>query len=186
MGVAQLVERCVVVADVAGSSPVTHPVLWRDRTRSPVAPPVVTPGAPDPLVPFIRSGNGQRGPTRGISDALLGMRNGIACVLILIWAPLTVLTRRHSVSSTPSRLFTSAKSLWCSTSVSAIASTFSRPPCAPMLWCSPTSWIKRPGPAMEGNHAVSVARQASSTKATRWSDPALLSADPRALPGEAT
>ena len=25
VGVAQLVERCVVVADVAGSSPVTHP-----------------------------------------------------------------------------------------------------------------------------------------------------------------
>ena len=26
VGVAQLAERCVVVADVAGSSPVTHPI----------------------------------------------------------------------------------------------------------------------------------------------------------------
>jgi hypothetical protein len=26
VGVAQLVERCVVVADAAGSSPVTHPL----------------------------------------------------------------------------------------------------------------------------------------------------------------
>ena len=27
VGVAQLAERCVVVADVAGSSPVTHPIF---------------------------------------------------------------------------------------------------------------------------------------------------------------
>ena len=29
VGVAQLAERCVVVADVAGSSPVTHPIVSR-------------------------------------------------------------------------------------------------------------------------------------------------------------
>ena len=29
VGVAQLAERCVVVADVAGSSPVTHPIVPR-------------------------------------------------------------------------------------------------------------------------------------------------------------
>ena len=39
VGVAQLVERCVVVADVAGSSPVTHPI---DGACHPKA------GGPDP------------------------------------------------------------------------------------------------------------------------------------------
>src|SRR4051794_41015759 len=34
VGVAQLVERCVVVADVAGSSPVTHPNDERPSTRA--------------------------------------------------------------------------------------------------------------------------------------------------------
>jgi hypothetical protein len=38
VGVAQLAERCVVVADVAGSSPVTHPIFCEgnDCSTSPV------------------------------------------------------------------------------------------------------------------------------------------------------
>ena len=48
MGVAQLVEHLVVVQEVAGSSPVTHPVSWGNPTCPPVAPKLplelVTPG----------------------------------------------------------------------------------------------------------------------------------------------
>jgi hypothetical protein len=44
VGVAQLAERCVVVADVAGSSPVTHPIVSRLALLSvPVRDPAVSP-----------------------------------------------------------------------------------------------------------------------------------------------
>ena len=35
VGVAQLVEHLVVVQEVAGSNPVTHPILWASATRVP-------------------------------------------------------------------------------------------------------------------------------------------------------
>ncbi len=34
VGVAQLVEHLVVIQDVAGSSPVTHPNRWTDSLKS--------------------------------------------------------------------------------------------------------------------------------------------------------
>ena len=40
VGIAQLVERCVVVADVAGSSPVTHP-KWVRCELATKGPPLV-------------------------------------------------------------------------------------------------------------------------------------------------